>query len=151
MLRYLLLLSFWISSAALAKDTCGINEYIKSAEGQEKLSQMYERAKSLIVSKLTDLEVKESDIDIKVVLPKSLKEKNQRQLSVEVKANEFLTVWGEEILVTEIENDIKSEDKSSVDHVCGVEISINGGNLQNKKTGQDFGNLGKVKEFIRLN
>lgn len=151
MFKYMLLALLMVSTTAFAKDACGINTYIKSPEGQEKLIQMLDRTKSLIVSKLMDLDIKESDIEIKAALPKDLKDKATRVLKVSLKANDLLAIWGEDISLVEVEKKVKVDNEKSTDDVCGLEITFNGGNLQNRKTGQDFGSLGKVKEFIRLN
>jgi hypothetical protein len=37
------------------------------------------------------------------------------------------------------------------DEDCGIEITLSGGRLLNKEIGKDFGSLGRVKEFVRLN
>ena len=37
------------------------------------------------------------------------------------------------------------------DEDCGIEISILGGHILNRESGKDFGTLGRVKEFVRIN
>jgi hypothetical protein len=126
-----------MSSQAAPK--CHVNSYLKSAEGKEKLSGLVERSKGLILSKLEELAIEENQVEIKAIYPKSAKDLLST-LVIKIKAKN-LEAEGSSFTLTKV---IREED-------CGVEISLSGGNLLNKESGKNFGSLGRVKEFVRLN
>ena len=126
-----------MSSQAAPK--CHVNSYLKSAEGKEKLSGLVERSKGLILSKLEELAIEENQVEIKAIYPKSAKDLLST-LVIKIKAKN-LEADGSSFTLTKV---IREED-------CGVEISLSGGNLLNKESGKNFGSLGRVKEFVRLN
>ena len=128
-----------MSLNALASEACSVDSFVKSPEGQEKLSSLVDRSKGLILSKLEELGIEESQVQIKAVYPKTA-EDLRTSLSVLVKAKN-LTAEGSAFTVSKV---IKEED-------CGIEISIQGGHVMNREDGKDFGSLGRVKEFVRLN
>jgi hypothetical protein len=116
-----------------------VNSYLKSAEGKEKLSGLVERSKGLILSKLEELAIEENQVEIKAIYPKSAKDLLST-LVIKIKAKN-LEAEGSSFTLTKV---IREED-------CGLEISLSGGNLLNKESGKNFGSLGRVKEFVRLN
>jgi hypothetical protein len=126
-----------MSSQAAPK--CHVNSYLKSAEGKEKLSGLVERSKGLILSKLEELAIEENQVEIKAIYPKSAKDLLST-LVIKIKAKN-LEADGSSFTLTKV---IREED-------CGLEISLSGGNLLNKESGKNFGSLGRVKEFVRLN
>ena len=149
-MKVLVLIAILFSfSAIAAKDSCGVSAFIKSAEGQEKMVHMLERTKSLIYSKLHDFDLKEKDVEIEAKLPKTISEAKGKLLTVKISSVSQLNIWGESLSLEKISKKVQLDD--SIDDVCGLEITFFGGKLQNKNTGQDYGTLGKVTEFIRLN
>lgn len=138
MRRLLILLSLCSCLGAQASASCRINTYLKSAEGQEKLASLVERSKGLILSKLEELSIEENKVVIKAIYPKNIKE--VPSLSITIKSKN-LQAEGAIFTLTKM---IRDED-------CGLEINLSGGRLLNKESGKDFGSLGKVKEFVRLN
>jgi hypothetical protein len=126
-----------MSSQAAPK--CHVHSYLKSAEGKEKLSSLVERSKGLILSKLEELAIEENQVEIKAIYPKSAKDLLST-LVIKIKAKN-LEAEGSSFTLSKV---IREED-------CGIEISLSGGNLLNKESGKNFGSLGRVKEFVRLN
>ena len=41
--------------------------------------------------------------------------------------------------------------RSIQDEDCGLEVKILGGRLIDKESGKDFGSLGSIREFVRIN
>jgi len=131
----LILLSYLTAHAS----SCDTNEFFKSIDGNEKLTNLTERAKSLILSKLEDLGIEEDQVQIKVQFPNEQK-KIPSLISVILKSKSL-----------KVEGSNFNSIKTFRDEACGLEIVISGGRLLNKESGKDFGSLGKVKEFIRIN
>lgn len=125
--------------SAQASTGCQVNDYLKSAEGQEKLSGLVERSKGLILSKLEELSIEEKQVEIKAIYPKSAKD-FKSSLSIHINSKN-MQAEGASFTLSKV---IRDED-------CGLEISISGGQLLNKESGKKFGSLGRVKEFVRLN
>ena len=133
------LLTLFTSLVAQAAPGCQINDYLKSAEGQEKLSNLVERSKGLILSKLEELSIEEKQVQIQAVYPKSAQ---SFKSSISIKINsKNMQAEGASFTLSKV---IRDED-------CGLEISISGGQLLNTESGKKFGSLGRVKEFVRLN
>jgi hypothetical protein len=152
MLKLTVLLLLLATTQAFASDKCDLDAYVKSPEGQEKLVQMLERSKSLILSKLEEIGVEEKDVTIRALLPKSIDQKGQKNLFVELNHKQTrFRVWGEGIVLTKISLKQKESAETPADDVCGLEIKFLGGKLMNKENGRELGSLGRVKEFIRLN
>jgi hypothetical protein len=139
MKRIIFVLTLLVSLSSQAAPKCHVSSYLKSAEGKEKLSSLVERSKGLILSKLEELAIEENQVEIKAIYPKSAKDLLST-LVIKIKAKN-LEAEGSSFTLTKV---IREED-------CGVEISLSGGNLLNKESGKNFGSLGKVKEFVRLN
>lgn len=135
MLSLMILLSF----NSIAADGCSVDAFVKSPEGQEKLSSLVDRSKGLILSKLEELGIEENQVQIKAVYPKTA-EDLRSSLSVLIKAKN-LNAEGSAFTISKV---IRDED-------CGIEISILGGHIMNHESGKDFGTLGRVKEFVRIN
>jgi hypothetical protein len=131
-----LLLAFSLSGYAAS---CDADEFVKSMEGKEKIAGLVERSKTLAISKLEDLGFEERQIQLKVDLPKAFPDTGS-SLKIEV-IKKDLEVKGSRFELT----------KTSQDGDCGLEVTIFGGRLINQQGGKDFGSLGSVKEFIRLN
>jgi hypothetical protein len=119
--------------------TCDPDEYLKSTDGQEKINSLLERSKSLMLSKLEDLGYEERQVVIKSRQPKSFTDP-EASLSIQI-LTKGMEVDGSRFMLS----------KAIEDEHCGLEIKILGGRLINKESGKDFGSLGLVKEFIRLN
>ena len=66
------LLTLFMSLVAQAAPGCKINDYLKSTEGQEKISNLVERSKGLILSKLEELSIEEKQVQIQANLSKCL-------------------------------------------------------------------------------
>lgn len=132
-------MAMFMSFGAMASAGCQANDYLKSLDGKEKLSTMIERSKGLIISKLEEIGIEENQIQIKAVFPKTLEDQSS-SLSIQIKSKN-LEAKNSRIVLSRV---IRDED-------CGLEISIFGGQLHNTESGKNFGSLGKVKEFIRLN
>lgn len=128
-----------MSLGAMASTGCQVNDYLKSVDGKEKLTSLVERSKGLIISKLEDIGIEENQIQIKAVFPKSIEDASS-SLNVQIQSKN-LQAKNSRIVLSQVTRD---ED-------CGLEISIFGGQLHNIESGKNFGSLGKVKEFIRLN
>lgn len=139
MKRIIFVLTLLMSLSSHAAPKCHVNSYLKSAEGKEKLSGLVERSKGLILSKLEELAIEENQVEIKAIYPKSAKDLLST-LVIKIKAKN-LEAEGSSFTLTKV---IREED-------CGLEISLSGGNLLNKESGKNFGSLGRVKEFVRLN
>lgn len=134
-----LILTSLLTLNAFASDACSLDAFVKSPEGQEKLVSLVDRSKGLILSKLEELGIEESQVQIKAVYPKKADDL-RTSLSVLIKAKN-LNAEGSAFTMSKV---IRDED-------CGIEISILGGHILNRESGKDFGTLGRVKEFIRLN
>jgi hypothetical protein len=134
-----MLLTLLMCPITQAFASCKVNTYLKSSEGREKLSSLVERSKGLIFSKLEELSIEEGQVQVKAIYPKTAKD-FQASLSVVIKSKS-LHVEGTSFIFSKV---IRDEN-------CGVEITISGGRLHNKESGKDFGSLGRVKEFVRLN
>ena len=78
-------------------------------------------------------------MQIKAIYPKNRKDLSSSLLVTINSKN--LQVEGSSLIYSKV---IRDED-------CGVEIIISGGKLINRVSGKNFGSLGRVKEFIRLN
>lgn len=128
-----------ISWGAFAGPECQVNDYLKSSEGKEKLESLVERSKGLIISKLEEIGIDENQIEIKAVFPKTIEESTS-SMNVIIRSKNL-----------EAKNSRISLSKVVRDEDCGLEISIFGGQLHNVESGKNFGSLGKVKEFVRLN
>ena len=135
----LMLLVFLATSTSFAATTCSVDAFVKSAEGQEKLSGLVDLSKSLILSKLEELGIEENQVQISAVYPKTA-EDLKTSLSVLIKAKN-LNAEGSTFTMSKV---TREED-------CGVEISILNGHILNRESGKNFGSLGRVKEFVRLN
>lgn len=135
----LIVLASLLSLNALAIDACSLDAFVKSPEGQEKLVSLVDRSKGLILSKLEELGIEESQVQIKAVYPKNADDL-RTSLSVLIKAKN-LNAEGSAFTMSKV---LRDED-------CGIEISILGGHILNRESGKDFGTLGRVKEFVRLN
>jgi hypothetical protein len=133
------LLTLFMSLGALAAPGCKINDYLKSAEGQEKISNLVERSKGLILSKLEELSIEEKQVQIQAVYPKSA-ENFKSSISIKINSKN-MQAEGASFTLSKVTRD---ED-------CGLEINISGGQLLNTESGKKFGSLGRVKEFVRLN
>jgi hypothetical protein len=123
---------------AMASTSCKIGPYLKSQDGKERLNSLIERSKSLIISKLEDLGIEEDQVQIKTILPNSVNDSSKMDIQIKSKT---LTAEGSKMSFAKA---IRDED-------CGLEISIDGGHLLNKESGKNFGSLGRVKEFVRVN
>jgi len=139
MKNILLLTTFFLSLGVNAATNCSLEAFVKSPEGQEKLSSLVDRSKGLIISKLEELGIEEQQIEVKAVYPKTA-EDLRSSLSVLIKAKN-LNAEGSSFTMTKV---MRDED-------CGVEISILNGQILNKESGKNFGSLGRIKEFVRLN
>lgn len=139
MKRLLILLTLFMCLNAQATPSCKINKYLKSVEGQEKLVSLVERSKSLLLSKLEEFSIEENNVQVKATYPKNFKDL-RTSLIITLKAKN-LQVEGTSFLISKV---IRDED-------CGVEITITNGKLLNRDNDKDFGSLGRVKEFVRLN
>jgi hypothetical protein len=128
-----------MSLVAQAAPGCKINDYLKSAEGQEKISNLVERSKGLILSKLEELSIEEKQVQIQAVYPKSA-ENFKSSISIKINSKNM-----------QAEGASFTLSKVTRDDDCGLEISISGGQLLNTESGKKFGSLGRVKEFVRLN
>jgi hypothetical protein len=136
-----LMLTFLVMVLSLSSfaATCDADEFLNTTEGQDKIKSLLERSKSLMLSKLEDLGFEERQVLIKSHQPKKLSDADA-SLSIQI-ASKGMEVDGSRFLLSKT---IQEED-------CGLEIKILGGRLINKESGKDFGSLGLVKEFIRLN
>lgn len=123
----------------MASDACSVDAFVKSPEGQEKLSSLVDRSKGLILSKLEELGIEENQVQIKAVYPKTAEDLSS-SLSVLVKAKNL-----------NAEGSVFSISKVTKEDDCGIEINIKAGRIVNREDGKDFGSLGRVKEFVRLN
>lgn len=121
-----------------AGSTCSLNKYLNSADGKEKLEYLVERSRGLIISKLEALGIDENQLDFKVHLPRKYKDPESK-LEIKIKSKSLTTV-GAGIL-------IKKELKEGE---CGIEVILQGGHLLNHESGKDFGSLGTVKEWVRI-
>jgi hypothetical protein len=139
MKKIALFLLIFTTLSAQAAQSCKPKNFLNSPEGKEKLSALFERSKSLILSKLEALGIEEDQVKIKSTYPKSLNDKIAG-LEIEIQSK-TLKAEGIKLSLSKL---IKEED-------CGIEIAIDAGHLLNKESGKDFGSLGRVKEFIRLN
>lgn len=139
MRRLLVLISLITCLNVQAASGCKINNFLKSTEGQEKLVSLVERSKALALSKLEEISIEENQVVFKAMYPKSNKE-IQASFFIQIKAKN-LQVEGTSFLISKV---IRDED-------CGIEITITNGKLLNRDNSKDFGSLGKVKEFVRLN
>ena len=135
----LILVTLFMCLSTQASTSCRINRYLKSVEGQEKLSSLVERTKGLIISKLEELSIEEKQVKITAVYPKNTNDFKSSLLVVIKSKN--LQAEGASFIFSKV---FRDED-------CGIEITISGGRLLNKENGKDFGSLGRVKEFVRLN
>jgi len=135
----LLALGVFLGVNSYAATSCQVEDYLLSADGKEKLSGLVERSKSLILSKLEELAIEEDQVQIKAIYPKNRKDLSS-SLLVKI-SSKNLQVEGSSLIYSKV---IRDED-------CGVEIIISGGKLINRESGKNFGSLGRVKEFIRLN
>jgi hypothetical protein len=131
----LILASFSVQAA----QSCKTKNFLNSPEGKEKVTALYDRSKGLILSKLEALGIEEDQVQIKSTFPKSLSD-TSAGLEIELKSK-TLKAEGMKVSLSKL---IKDED-------CGIEMAIDAGHLLNKESGKDFGSLGRVKEFIRLN
>lgn len=138
-MKILLAFLFLTVSAWAHADACNSNEYLKSSEGKEKVESLLERSKTLILSKLEDLGFDERKISLKIN-PTQIVSAPQSVLSIKIQSPGMVVDDSGAILK-----------KETRDGECGVEITILGGRLLNKQNGKDFGSLGRVKEFVRLN
>jgi len=134
----LFILSSFICLSAQAAGVCQINDFLKSTDGQEKLADLVERSKSLILSKLEELAIEEKQVQIKAIYPKSA-ENFKSSLSISINSKN-IKAEGSTFKLLKV---IRDED-------CGLEITISGGHVFNKESGKDFGSLGRVKEFVRI-
>lgn len=134
----IVLMTFLLSLGAQAASSCHINKYLKSVDGQEKLNSLVERSKSLILSKLEEQSIDENQVQIKAIYPKSAAD-FKSSLSINI-TSKTLQAEGASFTLSKV---IRDED-------CGLEVIISGGSLMNKESGKNFGSLGRVKEFIRL-
>jgi hypothetical protein len=128
-----------MSLVAQAAPGCKINDYLKSTEGQEKISNLVERSKGLILSKLEELSIEEKQVQIQAVYPKSA-ENFKSSISIKINSKNMHAEGASFTL-----------SKVTRDDDCGLEISISGGQLLDTESGKKFGSLGRVKEFVRLN
>ena len=132
-------LFLFLGLSAYAAPSCKVDTYLQTTEGKDKLENLIERSKGLILSKLEDLSIEEDQVQIKAIYPKNSKDLSSGLI---VKINsKNLQVEGSSLTYSKV---IRDED-------CGIEIIISGGKLINKESGKNFGSLGRVKEFIRLN
>jgi hypothetical protein len=136
MIRYLILTILFTFKAS-AGTPCNPKDFFKSTEAKERLESLIERSKNLALSKLEDLGIEENQVDVKVHIPADLNDKNS-QLDFKLKSTN-LVVEGAKI----------SFNNSQREEGCGMEVIVFGGHLLNKSSSKDFGNLGKLKEFIR--
>lgn len=135
----MLIMASLLSLNTLASDACSLDAFVKSPEGQEKLISLVDRSKGLILSKLEELGIEENQVNIKAVYPKNADDL-RTSLSISIKAKN-LNAEGSAFTMSKV---MRDED-------CGIEISILGGHILNRESGKDFGTLGRVKEFVRLN
>lgn len=135
----LVILASLMSINVMASEACSLDAFVKSPEGQEKLSSLVDRSKGLILSKLEELGIEENQVQIKAVYPKTAEDLTT-SLSVLVKAKN-LNAEGSAFTISKV----------SKDDDCGIEINLKGGHVLNREDGKDFGSLGRVKEFVRLN
>ncbi len=138
MKSFLFLFISIISFGATASVSCDVNDFLKSADGKEKLNSLVERSRSLIISKLEDLGIEEDKVEVKALLPKNLSDTDSK-LEIKIKAKSIVAEGSKMTLAKAIQDDD-----------CGIEVKIYSGHLLNKESGKDFGSLGRVKEFIRL-
>ena len=135
-LTFLMLIFSFLGHAA---SSCDVDEYLKTTDGKEKISGLIERSKTLALSKLEELGFDEGQIQFKVLTPKSVTDQQSAlKITIQKKA---MDVEGSKI---ELRQSVQDED-------CGLEVKILGGRLIDKESGKDFGSLGLLKEFIRLN
>lgn len=135
----LIAFAFLMSFSAMASTGCQVNDFLKSLDAKDRFMGMLERSKGLIISKLEEIGVEENQIHIKAVFPASEKDLSAT-LQVNIKAKN-LKAENPRIILSKV---VRDED-------CGLEVSIFGGELHNIESSKNFGSLGKVKEFIRLN
>lgn len=138
-MKYLILLLCIFTSMSSIASTCSVESFVKSTDGQEKLASLVERSKGLILSKLEELGIEEQQVQVKAIYPKSAQDLRS-SLSVKIKAKN-LSAEGSTFTMTKV---LKDDD-------CGIEISILNGKILNQESGKNFGSLGRVKEFVRLN
>lgn len=138
-MKTMLTFLFFVLSFSSFGAACDPDEYLKSADGQEKMTSLLERSKSLMLSKLEDLGYEERQVVIRSQSPKNFTDMNS-SLSIKI-LSKGMEVDGSRFMLS----------KTIQDEDCGLEIKILGGRLINKESGKDFGSLGLVKEFIRLN
>ena len=122
---------------AQAARPCDPKAFFNSSEGKEQLETLVERSKNLALSKLEDLGIEENQVEVKVHIPSDLNDKNS-QLDFKIKSKN-LVVEGTKMTIKNTHRD----------EGCGLEVVVFGGHLLNKESSKDFGNLGKLKEFIR--
>ena len=151
MLKFLVLVVLSIPLSSFAGSKCNISQFLKSEEGQQKLNQISERSKSLIISKLEEIGLEEKQIKINTIIPKKYQEKIEKGLTIEIlNGPKKFQISGEGLSLTKMEYKSKEEGEKDADEVCGLEIKFLGGKLLDKETGREL-SLGRVKEFIRLN
>lgn len=139
MIRLWVLTTLLFSFSALAGSPCTLKAFIESPEGQEKLAGLVERSKSLILSKTEELGLDENKIQIKADYPKKA-EDPLPSLKIIISSPNL-----------EVSNSKFNVTKVTKEDECGIEISLLGGHVINRESQKDFGSLGRVKEFIRLN
>ncbi len=151
MLKMLILVFIILPFSTFAGSKCDISKFLKSEDGQQKLIQISDRSKSLIISKLEEIGLEEKQIKIRTVIPKFFKEKIEKGLIIEI-ANgpQNFQISGEGLSLAKLEYKAKEDGEKEIDEICGLEIKFNGGKLLDKETGREL-SLGRVKEFIRLN
>jgi hypothetical protein len=151
MLNIIFAIILIIPISTFASIKCNISEFLKSEEGQQKLSQISERSKSLIISKLEEIGLEEKHIKINTLIPKRYQEKIDKGLTIEIlNGPKKFRISGESLTLTKMEYKTKEEGEKFTDEVCGLEVKFFGGKLLDKETGREI-SLGRVKEFIRLN
>ena len=137
-MKIMLTFLFVVLSFSTFGASCDPDEYLKSTDGQEKMTSLLDRSKSLMLSKLEDLGYEERQVIIKSQSPKNFSDMTS-SLSIKIHSK-GMEVDGSRFILS----------KTIQDEDCGLEIKILGGRLINKESGKDFGSLGLVKEFIRL-
>lgn len=136
----IVLVFLMLAATSLAQaDACSGEDFLKSSDGKEKVESLLERSKTLILSKLEELGFDERKITLKTN-PSKISKDPQSILAIQIQSPGMVVESSKAI--------IKKETR---DGVCGIEITILGGRLLNKVSGKDFGSLGRVKEFVRLN
>jgi hypothetical protein len=119
--------------------SCDVNEFIKSTDGKDKLTSLFERVKTLAISKLEELGHEESTVKFTV----------KEAVSISALESVFkIDVLKKGMVVESTKAQVT---RLLQEEGCGVEIKINAGRLIDKESGKDFGSLGHIKEFVRLN